>query len=173
MADAPFAAVQIRQLDAGDSVGELTALLHRSYKRLLDMGLKYLATWQSEDITKQRVDKGTCFVAVVDGRIAGTITYYRSDPWAGIKWLDLPHVAVVGQFAVEPELQCSGIGSALLARAEEVAATDGATEVALTTAELAAHLIAYYKNRGYRVVEWSDATQPDYRSVVMSKTLRT
>jgi hypothetical protein len=28
-----------------------------------------------------------------------------------------------------------------------------------------------YEKRGYGIVEWTDATQPHYRSVIMSKTL--
>lgn len=161
----------IRPLAESDSLVELTDLLHRAYKRLLDMGLKYMATWQTEDDTRNRITNGTCLVGVVDGRIVGTVTYHRSDPWGGIKWFDRPHVASVGQFAVAPELQCNGIGSALMTKVEAMAAADGATELALSTAEPAVHLIAYYEKRGYRIVEHTDATQPHYRSVIMSKTL--
>jgi hypothetical protein len=37
----------IRPLRDDDSISDLTALLHRAYKPLLDMGLRYLATHQS------------------------------------------------------------------------------------------------------------------------------
>jgi GNAT superfamily N-acetyltransferase len=164
--------VDIRPLAESDSLAELTDLLHRAYKRLLDIGLRYVATSQDEERTKGRIAGGVCLVAVIDGKLVGTICYHRSAPWAGVDWFNLPHVAEVGQFAVEPGLQRNGIGSALMEQVEEMARADGATELALSTAEPATHLINYYEKRGYRIVERTDATQPNYRSVVMSKTLR-
>ena len=166
-----FAQADIRPLAESDSLAELTDLLHRAYKRLLDMGLRYMATSQDEERTRKRITGGTCLVAAIDGRLVGTICYQRSAPWEGVNWFSLPHVAEVGQFAVEPKLQRNGIGSALMERVEDMARADGATELALSTAEPATHLIAYYMKRGYRIVEWTDATQPNYRSVIMSKTL--
>jgi ribosomal protein S18 acetylase RimI-like enzyme len=75
----------------------------------------------------------------------------------------------VNQFAVEPELQRNGIGSALLDHVEQRAVRDGARELSLSTAEPAAHLIAYYEKRGYRHVDRTDQTMPNYRSVILSK----
>jgi GNAT superfamily N-acetyltransferase len=80
-------------------------------------------------------------------------------------------VAVVSQFAVEPGFQGRGIGGRLLDHAEARARHLGAAQVALDTAEGAAHLIRLYAARGYRhvgTVRW-DVT--NYKSVVMSKGL--
>ena len=86
-------------------------------------------------------------------------------------WFDRPGVAAVSQFAVEPDVQGLGIGSALLARVEELARADGVVELSLNTAEPARHLVAYYEKRGYRLVDHTDATMPNYRSVILSKCL--
>jgi len=86
-------------------------------------------------------------------------------------WFSRPGVASVGQFAVEPELQRNGIGGSLLSFVEDLARQDGVEELSLNTAEPAHHLIAYYEKRGYRVVDTTDATMPNYRSVIMSKRL--
>ena len=160
----------IRPFLATDSVEQLTELLHRAYRPLLDQGWRYLATTQTPEITRQRMAKGTCFLAAVGDRVVGTITYRFPTTWVG--WFNQPFVASVGQFAVEPEWQARGIGSALLGHTEAIAWNDGAKELALSTAEPAAHLIAYYAKRGYRVVEHTDETLPNgYRSVILSKTL--
>ena len=161
----------IRPFSPDDSIADLTALLHRAYKPLLDMGLRYLATHQSEDVTRARIAKRRCFVAVSGDRVVGTVSYGFPDPWPGVPWFSQPGVASVGQFAVEPELQRNGIGGSLLSFVEDLARQDGVEELSLNTAEPAHHLIAYYEKRGYRVVDTTDATMPNYRSVIMSKRL--
>ena len=165
-------AAQIRPLEDSDSITDLTDLLHRAYKPLLDMGLRYWATHQTEADTRKRISGGTCLVAVKDGRVIGTVSYRRRASWDGSPWIERPEVATVGQFAVEPDLQKKGIGSALMFEVEKLAASEGATELALSTAEPATHLIAYYTKRGYRFIEHTDATLPQgYRSVILSKAL--
>lgn len=165
--------LHIRPLAAGDSIEELTLLLHRAYKRLADMGLNCVATHQSPDITRKRIGSGVCFVAERGGRIIGTILYRTPGTAGHSPWLDRPDVAHISQFAVEPELQMQGIGSRLMVAAEERAITDGASELALDTAETAEHLIRFYERLGYRYIEpidWRPHT--NYFSVVMSETLR-
>jgi ribosomal protein S18 acetylase RimI-like enzyme len=75
------------------------------------------------------------------------------------------------QFGVEPGLQRRGIGSILLDLVERRARETGAGELALDTAEGAAHLIKLYEKRGYRFVEHADWEKTNYRSVVLSKRL--
>lgn len=163
--------VLIRELQDSDSLEALTALLHRAYKRLLDMGLRYWATHQTVDDTRTRIAGGKCLVAVLNGRIVGTVTYQYPPRWQGTPWYTRADVACISQFAVEPDCQRRGIGSALMTRVETMATDDGAAELALSTAEPAAHLIDYYARRGYRFVEHTDATLPHYRSVILSKRL--
>jgi GNAT superfamily N-acetyltransferase len=163
--------VSIRPLQASDSLEELTDLLHRAYKALADMGLRYVATYQSVDITHKRILYGTCFVAVVKGRIVGTITYHPSSHTRGSPWYEREGVAKITQISVEPELQGNGLGRELVAHVEEYARQDGAVEVALDTAEPAHHLIDWYRRMGYRFVEYVDWPVTNYRSMVFSKKL--
>jgi len=137
------------------------------------MGLRYLATHQTEEVTRARIARGVCLVATMNERIIGTVTYAYPSRWPGVPWFDQPGVAGVGQFAVEPNQQRQGIGSALLERVEQLAREDGVTELSLNTAEPARHLIQYYEKRGYRLVDHTDATMPNYRSVILSKRLET
>lgn len=161
----------LRPLSPDDSIGELTELLHRAYKQLADMGLRFVATYQSEEETRRRTEHGACFVGVIDGRIVATVTYYDPSRGDGTPWYERPDVAHFGQFAVEPELQGLGVGNRLLGLVEEQARADGAAELALDTAEPASHLVAHYGRHGYRFIEHVQWDVTNYRSVVMSKTL--
>ena len=58
-------------------------------------------------------------------------------------------VGYFGTFAVWPLLQGAGVGSALLAAAEQRAATLGLTAVEMTVLSGRTELIAYYARRGY------------------------
>jgi len=63
----------IRVLADTDSIDELTSLLHRAYARLRALGLNFTAVDQSPEVTAQRVNWGTCYVAVVGTQLVGTI----------------------------------------------------------------------------------------------------
>jgi len=161
----------IRPLSATDSLDDLTELLHRAYAVLADMGLKYVATYQDVDTTRRRVEKGRCFVAVIDDVIVGTIAYYGPDRTTGAPWGHGEGVAHVGQMGVGPSMQRQGIGKELIRHVEQIAREDGAVEIALDTAEPARHLIKWYKRLGYRFVKHVDWDMTNYRSVIMCKEL--
>jgi GNAT superfamily N-acetyltransferase len=161
----------IRPIEESDSIAELTDLLHRAYKRLADMGLRFYATHQTEEQTRERLEGSECFVGVADGRIVATIAYYNPARARGCTWYNRPDVAYFGQFAVDPSLQRRGIGERLMEIVEDRARRDGATELALDTAEPAKHLIAYYTARGFRLVDRTQWDMANYRSVIMSKAL--
>lgn len=165
--------IRIRELQAGDSIEALTALLHRAYARLQAMGLNYTAATQSTDVTRRRIAGGTCFVAVRGEDIVGTVlahpTYERSD----CAYFTRPGVGCIHQFAIEPHLQGGGLGRALLERAERWLTESGFAEVAMDTAEPATHLIDFYRRLGYQAVDFVQWPGKCYRSVVLSKRLYT
>ncbi|MBU8544134.1 MULTISPECIES: GNAT family N-acetyltransferase [Roseomonadaceae] len=161
-----------RILDPAAPVSELTSLLHRAYAPLAAMGPRYMATHQSDAVTRERAASGECWVARADGGIVGTILFKPADRTAGSPWLDRPEVASLGQFAVAPEWQGTGLGARLLDLAERRAAETGAKEIALDTAEPAEHLVALYRRRGYRFIEHTQWSHTNYRSVIMSKPVR-
>ena len=165
------AGLVVRPLAAGDSIETMTALLHRGYAGLASMGFNYTAVDQDDGTTRRRASNGTCLVAVLDGRIVGTVTLADPGRIDGTPCFEKPGVAVAGQFAVEPGLQGRGVGAALMDAAERLAVERGYAAVAGDTSEGATHLIAFYERRGYRVVErvrWEGKT---YTSVVLEKRL--
>jgi len=166
-------APSIRNLAASDSLDALTSLLHRAYAPLAAAGLNYTAADQSADVTAQRVQLGECAVAVADGVLIGTITVERPDANAGCAWYRDAGVASAHQFAVDPGCQRCGVGSRLLRWAEAWARRHGYLELAVDTAEPAAHLIAFYGRQGYRFVEFAQWEGKRYRSVILSRRLAT
>jgi GNAT superfamily N-acetyltransferase len=166
-------AISIRPLGSDDSIEGLTELLHRAYAALGARGWNYTAVDQTVEITRKRLAEGTCLVAMDrDGRIVGTIMYNPAQiSYEGSPWLRRTDVAHLGQFGVEPSLQRDGIGAGLMAAVENLARADGAHEIALDTAEPAAHLVEWYASCGYRFIEYAQWRGKRYRSVIMSKAL--
>jgi GNAT superfamily N-acetyltransferase len=168
----PPPGLQIRPLGGSDDLEGLTELLHRAYGQLAELGLRFLATHQNVDTTKSRIAGAECFVAELDGLIVGTVVFRDCARTGSCAWYDRPDVASFGQFGVEPSMQGRGIGTSLLSFVEDRAREVGAKELALDTAEPAAHLIALYSKLGYRIVEhvnWGEVV--NYSSVIMSKRL--
>ncbi|GAF11506.1 histone acetyltransferase HPA2 [Bacillus sp. JCM 19046] len=163
-------AIRPFQMDV-DSIDELTRLLNVSYKQLSDLGLRYLATHQDSTITRERIDGAHCLIALKDNRIIGTISFYKPGMKHGCPWYERDTVGVVGQYAVHPDYQGLGLGTLLLNRVETYAFQTGLKELALDTAEPAAHLRSIYEKKGYRFIEFANWDVTNYRSVILSKTL--
>ena len=163
--------VEIRPFDRRrESFEELTALLHRAYRPLGEMGLHYTAGDQTPEVTRGRVERAAvCWVAYKGGRLAGTMSYY--DRLNRPRWYARPEVGHFGQFCVDPREQNAGIGSLLLGAAERAALAAGKTELACDTSERAAHLLHLYARLGYRVVGRYKWSVTNYESVVLSKRI--
>jgi len=158
--------------ESKDSVEELTSLLHRAYKRLADMGLNFVATYQTVDFTRKYFKKGECYILETNGKLTGTVFYYTS------MWNDAPEIyqdpdsVLIGKFAVEPELQKLGLGAKLMDFVESLAFERDKKRVVLDTSEKALHLIDFYNKRGYEYKhhwQWPDV---NYKSVVLCKELQ-
>lgn len=163
---------KIRLFDESkDSAQELTDLLHRAYKKLADMGLNFVATYQSVEYTQNYFSKGECYVLVSGEKLLGTVFYYSS------MWDNAPEIykmsdsVLIGKFAVEPELQNSGLGSKLMDFVESLALENNKKRIVLDTSEKAHHLIDYYRNRGYEYIQHWQWPDVNYKSVILSKTL--
>lgn len=165
--------IVVRLIQPSDSFTEMTEMLHLSYRRLAEMGLRFMATHQGKDITRDRaLTNALCLVAISNNKIIGTITLNYPGWTKGTAFYEQSHVAHFGQFAVVPEFQKGGLGSLLLDTIEQIAFTAlGAIELALDTAEHAHHLLEYYSKRGYRFIEYVQWGEVNYRSKILSKSL--
>ncbi|MFD9353586.1 GNAT family N-acetyltransferase [Streptomyces sp. NPDC060031] len=160
----------MRRFADGDSVAELTDLLHRAYADHAAAGRVFFASYQSVQDTAHRLGKGECWVALRGNVLMGTVTVaaprtvpdgYPAPATAGSFW----------QLAVDPSERGSGLGQRLLVLAEERIAVLGSDQVVIDTSARATELVSWYGRRGYAPVgvwRW-DVT--NYESVVLAKAL--
>lgn len=177
-----FERITIRRLQPSDSISEITALLHRAYRKQVDMGLAPLAGRQDDEVTRNRISIAECYVATMpqkgpDGlptdreKIVGTILFQEPSWGKGPAWFERPDVANFSQFAVDPGLQGHGIGQKLIDVCERRAAETGAAELALSTASPDHELVAFYKKRGYRFIQEFKWGPTNYTSLILSKSI--
>lgn len=165
--------LQLRRFDpAADDVSALTRLVRRAYATLADRGLKYVGTWQDDEVTRSRIAGAECWGLWDGPALIGTVTVHAPGTETGPGWYEQPHVATFGQLAVDPDRQGEGLGRRLLDHVEARAWDLGAGEIACDTSEHADHLIALYGARGYRLVARHDWDLTNYISVILSLDLR-
>jgi ribosomal protein S18 acetylase RimI-like enzyme len=97
---------------------------------------------------RSRLDVAELLVAVLDGEVVGSVTYYAPGPraeaqgwpadWAGLRLL-----------AVAPVARGLGIGRAIMEASVERARADGATALALHTTEMMEVARAMYERMGF------------------------
>jgi len=163
--------VTIRTLQPTDDIEYLTELLHRAYAVLAAMGFRYHATHQDSSVTRERLNGNLSFIAECNGLLVGTVTLYNKSHDDHCHWYTQHGVWHFGQFGIEPNVQRSGLGNAMMTYIEHHAKQLGAHELACDTAEGAEHLIRWYNKRGYRFVQHVQWGITNYRSVVLSKAL--
>jgi GNAT superfamily N-acetyltransferase len=161
----------IRRLQPHDSLDDITSMLHRAFAPMARRGLNCRSANQSVETTRLRVRRGDCFVAVVGGRIVGTITIQAADPTAAVHFYRAADVASVHQFAVDPCFQGTGIGHALLQFAVAWARARQCVELALDTPATADGLRGYYAREGFKPVGLVQVAGRAYPSAVMTKRL--
>ncbi|MGS0897421.1 GNAT family N-acetyltransferase [Burkholderia stagnalis] len=169
----PFARAErvvVRRFDpVFDSHAALTALLHRAFARLGEMGLNCTCVDQTEAVTRQRAEAGECFVAVLGARVIGTATLYDTEPGSACPLYRQAGVASVRQVAVDPDCQGRGIGALLLSFAEQWAASRGYALLALDTPHPASHLLAFYGAQGFDIAGVMRFTGKRYDSAILCK----
>jgi predicted N-acetyltransferase YhbS len=68
-------------------VPALRKLVNEAYKELSDKGWNYTATYQDEEVTRRRMQKGRAFVLEDKGKIIATILFYVENQFTGINQL--------------------------------------------------------------------------------------
>jgi ribosomal protein S18 acetylase RimI-like enzyme len=163
--------IQIRLIRETDSIEEITRLLNRAYAELAAMGLRYVAAWQTADMTAKTVSSDICLLAVDEDKIVGTVMLYDPYDDQECPFYGQPEVRHFGKFAVDPDRRGEGIGAMLYQTAERLARESGAKTIACDTAEQAAHLISLYEKWGFQIIDRVDWSETNYISVVLAKSL--
>ena len=161
----------IRRLRPSDSLEGLTQLLHRAFSELALRGIECQCASQSVARTRERVERGECFIAVSGHQVIGTITLEAVDRHSSISTYRDPATASVHQLAVDPARQGEGIGRSLMAQAIAWAGARRHARLALDTPEGALRQVAWYFDRGFDVVETVHVPGRRYASVVLARQL--
>lgn len=137
------APLTIRVAEAAD-VDPLLALVHSAYR-----GPSGREGWTSEAdlIDGPRTTRDLLAVDIADPAITLLVVGDLLGCAAVTHRTDGP--ASFGRFAVRPAGQCGGIGSALLAAAEDVARSRGASVLEMCVIDRRSELIDWYGRRGY------------------------
>jgi ribosomal protein S18 acetylase RimI-like enzyme len=104
----------------------------------------------------QAVHEGVVWVAVDDDVVVGLAVF-----------LPRPDHLLLDNIAVSPSAQARGVGTRMMALAEDQARRHGVSEVRLYTNEAMTENLAYYRRRGY--VETHRAEQDGFRRVFFRK----
>lgn len=146
-------------------------MLHRAFATLGSQGLNCTCTDQSVHTTRRRVNEGDCFVAIMDRQIVGTVTLHSPDRVSPVALYRQKTVASVHQLAVDPTCQNAGVGQALLKMAEAWAVNRGRQFLALDTPLAAHHLLAYYRRRGFDLLDCVQFENKNYQSAILGKSI--
>ena len=111
---------------------------------------------------ESRVGRSQALVADLDGRIVGTITYFRDANDEGIGPAVPVGTAGIRAVAVDPAARGLGIGRRLADAAVELARADGAPSIVLHTWAAMAAAIAVYERLGFRRAPAYDALSSDF-----------
>jgi GNAT superfamily N-acetyltransferase len=164
--------ISIRPIDARDDLVALTDLVHAAYAPHAAKGLNFWGTHQTVADTARRLASGQGFLALAHGKLAGTITVRPPQQDSPVPLYRMPDVWSFCQFAVDPALKGTGVGSALHEAALRHAAANGARRMALDTAAPAAGLVRMYNAWGYEECghcDWRPHT--NYLSTLMVRAI--
>lgn len=99
---------------------------------------------------ESRLGRSRTIVADIDGRVVGTITYFRDANDEGVGPAVPAGTAGIRAVAVDPDARGLGIGGRLAATAVDLARCDGAPSIVLHTWAAMSAAIAVYERLGFR-----------------------
>jgi GNAT superfamily N-acetyltransferase len=161
----------IRRFNSIDSIEEVTRMLHRAFAPMAALGANCQCIDQASSMTRKRMERGDCFVAVADRRIVGTLTLETCNPSSAVAHYRKPSVASLHQFAVDPAYQGAGVGRAMLKVATMWARIRQFGEVSLDTPALALDVRAFYSHQGFRLIQVERLAGREYDSAIMSRSI--
>jgi GNAT superfamily N-acetyltransferase len=151
----------IRRATAADAE-RLAAVYRSAYEENRRLGFPAKAGSATPDTVAGWIGEHRVHVAGVGGTVVGGV---RLDPTG-------PGRVTPGRLGVHEDWKGEGVGSALVAHAEEWAHREGYAVVRLTTPEDHPYLPGFYRRRGYERTGEYPLEYRDYDEVVVEKRLR-
>jgi len=161
----------IRQIEATDSIHELTDLLHRAFKSEGQHPYAYPVAKQNEETTHKQIERGECWVAELDGRLIGFGIVWPPRPVVRWRWYRPRQSAHLPVLAVHPDFQRLGIGTMLLNHCEQSATRMGAWELTASS-PVGSPQLSLYQRMGYRIFRYALRSETNYVSVIFAKWIQ-
>lgn len=154
-------AIEIIEKPESISWEEITELLHKSYATRSKQSMTYLASYQTVEKTIERVGDGICYVALVDGKLAGTSTLSFKYNRKGQNYAEFCQVAV------DPIYRGLGIGSKLTDIRIQKCKEANLNYLEASTSINASSIIDFWKTRyGAQMVGVDSYITTNYYSVI-------
>lgn len=153
--------LRIRRATPADA-GELAGVYRNAYRENRRLGFPAKAESATEPEVAEWIREWRVYVATVEGTIVGGVRLEATGP-------DRVKLSRLG---VHEDWKGEGVGSRLLARAEEAIRERGYDTVRLTTPEDHPYLPEFYRRRGYEETGPHPLEYRDYDEIVMEKRLR-
>ena len=123
--------------------------------------------YPTEEDARTGIEENTLFVAVEQGRIAGTfiLRHKPEAAYAQVDWncrLEEEQVWVLYTFAVHPDFRHRGIGRSILQFIDRYASETCAKAIRLDVTDQNSPAIALYESMGYRYMGTVDLGYSDY-----------
>lgn len=153
----------IRPMDSADipAVRDVLVAANHQFAALVAAPI-YAAYMANVLDIEARLDLGQSFVAEHDGRIVGTITYYRDANDEGIGPRVEPDTAGIRAVAIHPDARGLGLARRLAEAAIDHARADGKRAIVLHTWHEMTAAIALYERLGFRREPALDAGTRDF-----------
>lgn len=158
-----------------EDVPAVMGLLRRVVPLMQAVGnLQWDESYPDAAVFEQDVEQGQLWVAEIDGAIAGmaALTTDQAPEYAHVGWDVAETAVVVHRLAVDPEFRGAGIASALMRKAEEVAAERGLPRVLTDTSMQNEAAQRLFPRMGYRLAgEIGLSYRPGLRVLCYEKRL--
>jgi predicted N-acetyltransferase YhbS len=153
--------VRVREATTDDA-DPLATVLRSAYRENRDLGFPMKGESVSGSEVADWIREHRVYVAETGGEVVGGVRVAETDP-------DRVKLSRLG---VREDWKGEGVGSRLLAHAEDAARERGYATIWLTTPPEHPHLPAFYRRGGYEESEPWPLEFRDYDEVVMKKPLR-
>ena len=136
-----------------EDLARVTAIVRDAARRLADLGIEqWDDRYPSETILREDIARRHMWVVEEHGALAGLVTLNeaQSPEYGEVAWRHTGRALVVHRLAVDPARQGRGLAAALMAFAEQHAATGGYYAIRLDVFTRNPAATALYEHRGYR-----------------------
>lgn len=156
--------VQITEKPDWISWEEITELLHQAFAEHYKKGLYYVACNQTVEDTRKRARNAICLVALLEGRLVGTILvsiYYKNNKKIGY----------FNQLGILEETKGHGIGTQLFGEGIKICLNNQVKEIRCDTSEKAKDVIRFHQRNGFQKIKLVSHSATNYYSVVFRYAL--